>query len=79
MKQRHLFAFTTALALALALTACRSVGSRTAVNGSGAFATGHYRNLFAEDGHSPQEIQNKIDLAFQQLFHGDPATQAVFY
>ena len=49
------------------------------VNGSGAFATGHYRNLFAENGHSPQEIQNKIDSAFQQLFHGDPTNQAVFY
>lgn len=50
-----------------------------AANGAGAFATGKYRNLFAELGKSPQEIRRKIDGAFQQLFHGDPATQAVYY
>jgi endo-1,4-beta-D-glucanase Y len=45
----------------------------------GAFATGRHRNLFREGGHSDQDIRKKIDAAFQQLFHGDPATQAVFY
>jgi oligosaccharide reducing-end xylanase len=49
------------------------------VNDSGAFATGHYRNLFVEAGHSPQETAAKIDGAFQQLFHGDPNTQTVCY
>jgi oligosaccharide reducing-end xylanase len=49
------------------------------VDGSGAFATGHYRNLFAEAGHSPTEISRKIDTAFAQLFHGDPQTQAVVF
>jgi oligosaccharide reducing-end xylanase len=48
-------------------------------NGSGAFASGHYRNLFAENGHSEAEIDAKVQTAFQQLFHGDPATQAVYY
>ena len=48
-------------------------------NGAGAFATGRYRNLFAEDGHSQAEIQAKIDAAYSQLFHGDPKTQAVFF
>jgi endo-1,4-beta-D-glucanase Y len=47
--------------------------------GAGAFATGRYRNLFREAGHSDQEITKKTDGAFQQLFHGDPNTQAVFY
>ncbi len=47
--------------------------------GSGAFATGHYRNLFAENGHSRKEISRKIDSAFGQLFHGDPNSQAVYY
>jgi len=79
MNINQLVALASALALSFSLTACRSLDSKTAVNGSGAFATGHYRNLFAEDGHSPQEIQNKIDSAFQQLFHGDPTNQAVFY
>ncbi len=45
----------------------------------GAFATGKYRNLFLEAGHSQQEIRKKIDAAFQQLFHGDANTQTVYY
>jgi len=48
-------------------------------NGAGAFASGRYRNLFAEAGHPAAEITNKINAAFQQLFHGDPATQAVYF
>jgi oligosaccharide reducing-end xylanase len=48
-------------------------------NGSGAFATGNYRDLFAENGHSRAAIRQKVDAAFQQLFHGDPAAQTVFY
>ena len=48
-------------------------------DGHGAYATHHYRNLFAEAGHSQAEIDAKIDAAFQQLFHGDPDTQAIYY
>jgi len=48
-------------------------------DGTGAYATGRYRNLFAEAGHSQKEIQQKIDSAFAQLFHGNPDTQAVYY
>jgi oligosaccharide reducing-end xylanase len=47
--------------------------------GSGAFATEHYQNLFSENGHSQKEIRKKIDSTFQQLFHGDPNTQAIFF
>ena len=79
MKMTKFVTFTAIFALSLPLVACRSVNSKSSVNGSGAYATGHYRNLFAEDGHSPQEIQNKIDSAFEQLFHGNPTNQAVFY
>lgn len=39
----------------------------------------HYRNLFAEEGHSQKEIDRKIRAAYQQLFHGDPQTQAVYF
>lgn len=45
----------------------------------GAFATGRYRNLFQETGRSQQEVRQKIDAAFRQLFHGDAANEAVFY
>ncbi len=47
-------------------------------DGSGAYATGRYRNLFAEAGHASSEIDAKIDDAYQQLFHGDPDTQRLF-
>jgi len=47
--------------------------------GSGAFATGRYRNLFAECGHSQTAISQKIEAALQQLFNGDPETQTVYY
>ena len=49
------------------------------VRGAGEFATGQYRNLFVEDGHSQPEVDAKINAAFQQLFHGDPNTQAVYF
>jgi oligosaccharide reducing-end xylanase len=48
-------------------------------DGAGAYRTGHYRDLFAEQGHSPKQSRAKIDAAFQQLFHGDKSTQAVYY
>jgi oligosaccharide reducing-end xylanase len=51
----------------------------TGPDGNGAYATGSYRNLFAEAGHSQAEIQHKIDGAFQQLFHGNPTNETVYY
>src|SRR5450755_2858378 len=51
----------------------------TAAAQSGAFATNSYRNLFLEAGHPQKEISAKIQAAFQQLFHGDPETQTVYY
>jgi len=41
--------------------------------------TGKYRNLFVEIGHSPQEVTEKINAAFEQLFYGDPNTEAVYF
>jgi oligosaccharide reducing-end xylanase len=52
---------------------------QTTAGGAGAFATKRYRNLFLEAGHSQKEISQKIGAAFQQLFHGDPETQTVYY
>ena len=48
-------------------------------NGSGAYRTGNYRNLFAEQGRTHAQIDAKINAAFQQLFHGDKSTQTVYY
>jgi oligosaccharide reducing-end xylanase len=47
-------------------------------DGRGAYATGVYRNLFRENGHSEAALSAKIDSAFQQLFHGD-SSQAVYF
>ena len=67
---------TLCVVLLNALAACAAAASD---DGHGAYATGHYRNLFAEDGHSQAEIQAKIDAAYQQLFHGDAQTQAIVF
>src|SRR5215831_7571748 len=48
-------------------------------DGDGAYKTGHYRDLFAERGHSAVESKAKIDAAFQQLFYGDKQTQTVYF
>ena len=63
-----------------AQTAAQVAGRTPASNdGSGAFATGKYRNVFAESGHSQKEISKKIESAYRQLFRGDPQTQAIFF
>src|SRR5271169_561826 len=48
-------------------------------DGAGAYATGKYRNVFVEAGHSPAEVKAKINAAYEQLFHGDPQTQAIAF
>jgi oligosaccharide reducing-end xylanase len=69
-----------AAALLLWVACSSSVYAKAALeDGNGAYATGKYRNLFAEDGHSKKEIRAKIDAAYQQLFHGDKQTQAIAF
>lgn len=39
-----------------------------------------YRNAFSDDlGKSDVEIADKISSAFDQLFHGDPTNQAIYF
>ena len=47
--------------------------------GTGSFATGKYRNWFAEAGHSPAEARVRLISGFQQFFHGDPQNEAVYF
>ncbi len=48
--------------------------------GTGAFATGRYRNLFAEQlGTAADASHAKIERAFQQLFHGDGQEERVYF
>ena len=52
----------------------------TPVPAKPAFETGVYPNLFKDYlGKSDEEIQAKIDSAFNQLFYGDDATERVHY
>jgi oligosaccharide reducing-end xylanase len=39
----------------------------------------HYRNLFAESGHSEARVRQRVADAFDQLFHGDAETQRVYF
>src|SRR5215469_14047036 len=64
-----------ALAFAIAIPAMPTLAQAPA----GAAVTGRYRNLFVEAGHTPAEVSARIDKTFQQLFHGDSATQTVYY
>jgi len=48
-------------------------------DGNGAFKTHRYRDLFAEQGHTPAETHAKIEKAFQQLFHGDGQEERVYF
>jgi len=48
-------------------------------DGEGAYKTHEYRDLFAEQGHTPAESRAKIEKAFQQLFHGDGQEERVYF
>ena len=48
-------------------------------DGQGAFKTGRYRDLFAEQGHTAAETRAKIEKAFQQLFHGDGQEERIYF
>ncbi len=79
-KRAHLFhlqaVFACWLAISLNLWAADySPGA----DGGGAYATGQYRDLFTEAGHSAAETRQKIDAAFQQLFHGNPTNEAIYF
>jgi oligosaccharide reducing-end xylanase len=68
-----------ALVFLFTLASLHGAENPPGVDGVGAYATGHYRNLFAEAGHSQIDIDAKNDSSFRQLFHGAPQTQAVYY
>lgn len=59
--------------------AATSASQPVLTDGAGAFATGKYRNLFVEAGHTQAEVDAKIEKAYQQLFHGDKDTQLLYF
>ena len=67
------------ISVALISPAFGQKSGKNEVRTQGAYYTGKYRNLFLEDGHSKKEILAKNETAFQLLFHGDSATQKVYF
>ena len=58
------FAFLAAVAICLGARAYATVlGATPAVDsdGTGAYASGHYRNIFVELGHPESEVSQKIE------------------
>jgi oligosaccharide reducing-end xylanase len=64
--------------LALVAAACCHAGAQGAA--AGAAASGTYRNLFHEYlGVGDREVDARLESAWQQLFHGDPVSQRLYY
>ena len=68
--------FVVPLGCALLMTQRQPVAAAQA---KGSVATGRYRNLFVEIGVPAREVTKKLDTAIEQLFHGDPNTEAIYY
>ena len=66
------------LAGIVALPTMAAGGAAPPADGAGAFATGKYRNLFVEGGHTEADVDAKIARAWKQLFEGDPETERLF-
>jgi oligosaccharide reducing-end xylanase len=72
-------AVRTAAALGCIFAVAYSNGNAATTTNAGAFATGVYRNLFVESGRAPAQVTARMDIAFRQLFHGNPNTEAVYF
>ncbi len=57
----------------------KAVAKAPSRDGNGAYATGKYRNLFAEAGHGRKEIDAKIAKAYEQLFHGNKDAERLYF
>lgn len=44
----------------------------------GAWITGNYRNLFVERGYTQAAVDQKVKAAFEKLFFGDSASEAIY-
>jgi len=77
---KNLRAFLTTLLFISVLGTSCCPGPEKSSSHPGAFYSGEYRNLFAELlGKSDEEIQAKLDAAWEHLFYGDDDTQRVYY
>jgi oligosaccharide reducing-end xylanase len=65
---------------AVARPQVKSMQAKPLNDGAGAYKTGRYPNLFAEQlGHSQAEAHAKIARAFERLFHGDGQEERIYF
>ena len=78
---RHLKASLMALlSMSILATSSCTPPRATPTPSKGAFYSGEYRNLFAELlSKSDEEIQARLDRAWEHLFYGDDSIQRVYY
>ena len=86
---RRIAFLTLVLALATSLVSCSkaspaqlpdAIVTSTSESRTAAFASGTYRNLFKQYlGKSDQEIQARLDAAWNQLFYGNDESERVYY
>ncbi len=65
--------------LSVLLSGCGTHTDRSAPPTAGSAETGVYRNLFVEAGYDAADVEARVNAAFRQLFHGDSATETVYY
>ena len=74
-----LAALASACLIAAALAGPADTG-HPVTDGTAAYATHSYHNLFVERlGHTPTQTRAKVARAFQQLFHGDGQEQRLYF
>lgn len=76
---RSLLSLATAAGLLALFSIPASAAPQKFDEGNGAYKTGVYPNLFVEAGYKPAEVHARIEAVYQQLFHGDPKTQAIAF
>jgi oligosaccharide reducing-end xylanase len=60
--------------------ACTTISTNENIDKRGAYLTGKYPNVFKELlSKTDAEINEKINKAFQQLFHGDDKNERIYY
>jgi oligosaccharide reducing-end xylanase len=60
-------------------TATTTPAATLEVPAQGAFTSGKYRNVFTELGYSESAVQEKVNTAYAQLFHGELSQQTVMF
>jgi oligosaccharide reducing-end xylanase len=79
-RSRNFFLIASWCTLGLLPSPAGAHSPKTPPTASGAYYTGVYENLFRQAlFKSDDDVSAKVSQAFAQLFHGDSATQSIYY